>query len=250
MKVFFFSKRTLFMLALLLGLAVLGVMVADMMRPALETTAEAGAPYYQGNSGDKAVALTVNVDWGEECIPEMLDIFAEQKVKVSFFPTGQWAEKNPELLKEMNTAGHSIQNHGYKHVHCDQLSCAQVKEQILKGQEIIADITGETPKYFASPYGEHADQVVQAAEELDYCFIMWSLDTIDWQRPSPATINQRILSRAHNDAIILMHPVKETVQALPDMIKGLKEQGYDFYTIDRLLVTDAAQLEGGGLPSS
>lgn len=246
MKVFFFSRRVLFLLALALALVILGVAAASMWERATTTVADGGPPYYQGNSGAKAVALTVNVDWGEECIPEMLAIFEEQGVAVTFFSTGQWAEKNSELLKTMAEAGHSIQNHAYKHVHCDQLSCEQVKQQITQAEEAIAAITGAKPRYFASPYGEHAAQVVQAAEELGYCFIMWSLDTIDWQRPAPATINQRILSRAHADAIILMHPVKETVQALPEMIAGLKEQGYEFYTIEQLLRVETAEPEPAG----
>jgi peptidoglycan/xylan/chitin deacetylase (PgdA/CDA1 family) len=63
---------------------------------------------------------------------------------------------------------------------------------------------------------------------------MWSVDTIDWQRPDPATIVKRISNKVHNDAIILMHPTEPTVKALPDMLKYLQEQQYKMITINQI----------------
>lgn len=191
-------------------------------------------PIYQGNTGQKVVALTVNVDWGEEYIPAMLEEFKKNGAKVTFFVTGQWAEKNIELLKEMDKAGHSIQNHGYKHVHFNQLPPDQCKEQIKRTERIIQEVTGKPSKYFAPPYGEQSKQLMQAISSIDYDLILWSIDTIDWQRPSPDTIVKRVLNRVHNDAIILMHPTEPTVKALPELLKGLKEQDYKMITIDEI----------------
>jgi peptidoglycan/xylan/chitin deacetylase (PgdA/CDA1 family) len=181
------------------------------------------------------VALTVNVDWGEEYIPAMLQEFKKYDARVTFFVTGRWAEKNPELLKEMSKAGHSIQNHGYKHLHFNQLAPAQTEEQIKKAEKIIKEITGKQCRFLASPYGEQGKQLMQVVSSLDYDLIMWSIDTIDWQRPSPDTIVKRVLNRLHNDAIVLMHPTEPTVKALPEMLKGLKEQGYKMVGIEDII---------------
>lgn len=191
-------------------------------------------PIFQGNTGTKVVAITVNVDWGEEFIPAMLEEFKKSNAQVSFFVTGKWAEKNPELLKQMVQAGHSIQNHGYRHCHFNQLSPGEVGSEIKKAEEIISKITGQPTTFFASPYGEYNPQLVRAVNGLNYKYIMWSVDTIDWQRPNPATIVKRVSNKVHNDAIILMHPTEPTVKALPDMLKYLQEQKYQMITINKI----------------
>lgn len=64
---------------------------------------------------------------------------------------------------------------------------------------------------------------------------MWTVDTIDWQRPEPEVIVERVVPKAENGAIVLMHPTKATVEALPKMIAGLKDKGYKLVTISQLL---------------
>jgi len=192
-------------------------------------------PIYQGNSGEKAVAIAVNVDWGEEYIPQMLKSFKENQAEVTFFVSGKWAEKNPELLKEMKAAGHSIQNHGYKHLHFNNISAEEASEQIRKAEEIINKTVGEKPRFFAPPYGEYNQQLLNVVAALDYELIMWSIDTIDWQRPDPATIVKRVSNKLHNDAIILMHPTDPTVKALPAILEKIKQDGYKMLTIDKII---------------
>jgi probable sporulation protein (polysaccharide deacetylase family) len=191
---------------------------------------------YQGNTGKKVVAICVNVDWGEEYIPAMLEEFKKAQAQVTFFVTGSWAEKNPELLKQMSEAGHSIQNHAYKHVHFSSLSDAEAQAQIKKAEAVIEKIIGKKTRFFAPPYGEQNDRLVKAAGEIGYELIMWSVDTIDWQKPSPQTIVKRVGNKVHNDAIILMHPTDPTLQALPDLLAYLQDQGYGMITIDSILV--------------
>jgi probable sporulation protein (polysaccharide deacetylase family) len=191
---------------------------------------------YQGNTGKKVVAICVNVDWGEEYIPAMLEEFKKAQAQVTFFVTGSWAEKNPELLKQMSEAGHSIQNHAYKHVHFSSLSDAEAQAQIKKAEAVIEKIIGKKTRFFAPPYGEQNDRLVKAAGEIGYELIMWSVDTIDWQKPSPQTIVKRVGNKVHNDAIILMHPTDPTLQALPDLLAYLQDQGYGMMTIDSILV--------------
>jgi peptidoglycan/xylan/chitin deacetylase (PgdA/CDA1 family) len=68
-----------------------------------------------GDPNRPEVSLMVNVDWGEEYIPGMLDVFDEKAVKVTFFVCGRWARKNPDLLREMSRRGHEIGSHGELH---------------------------------------------------------------------------------------------------------------------------------------
>jgi probable sporulation protein (polysaccharide deacetylase family) len=192
-------------------------------------------PIYQGSADKKAIALTVNVDWGEEFIPKMLDVFETKEVKATFFLSGKWVEKHPELVQEISAKGHELGNHGYSHPHPDQLSMEQNIQEIKKTEAAIEEITGIKTNLFAPAYGEKKPHVVEAASKAGYKTIYWSLDTIDWQKPKPSTIVARIVSRAFNGAIVLMHPTENTVLALPEIIHKLKQQGYSFLTISEII---------------
>jgi len=246
MKIYYVPKKNMIIVAaaLLLALAMLGWGMIGR-QPAM-TTSDVNEPIFQGNSGAKAVALTVNVDWGEEYIPAMLKQFKAADAKVTFFVTGRWAEKNPVLLKQMAQAGHSIQNHGYRHLHFNSLSPDQGSAEIKKAEEVIRGITGTKTRYFASPYGEFNANVVAAAHNIDYKLIMWSVDTVDWKRPLPETIVSRVMKKAHNDAIILMHPTEPTLKALPEMLRQLQAEKYQLLPIDQVVLDAPSKSDQGG----
>ncbi|HEX3010576.1 MAG TPA: polysaccharide deacetylase family protein [Syntrophomonadaceae bacterium] len=236
MKIYYFPKGNLKIVALLglVLMASIGFALNYYKAPVMVSQQN---PIYQGTTGQKNVAITVNVDWGEEYIPAMLDEFKKNNAKVTFFVTGRWAQKNVKLLQRMAKEGHSIQNHGYKHCHFSSLSSSQTAVEIKKADEVISGITGKKTAYFASPYGEFNRQIIDGASSIDYKLIMWSVDTIDWQRPSPYIIVNRVMNKVHNDAIILMHPTEPTVQALPDLLKQLKAQNYHMVTVDKILTS-------------
>jgi len=202
-------------------------------------------PIYQGKTGQKMVALTFNVDWGEEYIPDLLKLLKQDKVKATFFLTGRWAEKFPELAGDIKRGGHEVGNHGYRHLHLTKCSAEQIKEEIVKAEKAIEAVTGEQPCLFAPPYGEFDTVVQRVAAELGYKMVMWSLDTIDWQRPDASTIVDRVVPRIHNDAIILMHPTQPTVEALPSILNRLKEEGYRFATVSEIIKTPGEEEEPG-----
>lgn len=234
MKLYYFPRSNLKIVALigLVLIAAIGFAMTYYHAPVMVSQQN---PIYQGTTGEKNVAITVNVDWGEEFIPGMLEEFKKNNAKVTFFVTARWAQKNVELLQRMAKEGHSIQNHGYKHCHFNSLSSTQTAAEIKKADEVISGITGKKTAYFASPYGEFNQSIIDGASSINYKLIMWSVDTIDWQRPSPYIIVNRVMNKIHNDAIILMHPTDPTVKALPDMLKQLKEQNYNMVTIDKIL---------------
>ncbi|MDD4171595.1 MAG: polysaccharide deacetylase family protein [Syntrophomonas sp.] len=234
MRTYYFSKRTLLTIGAIIIMTAVFLAIACSYQHDPTIAVGQDEPIFQGNTGRKAVAITVNVDWGGEFIPAMLDEFKKSNAEVTFFVTGQWAEKNPELLQQMAQAGHSLQNHGYRHCHFKALSPSEVGAEIKKAEETIFKITGQRTGFFASPYGEYNQQLVRTVKGINYQYIMWSVDTIDWQRPDPGTIVNRVMKKVHNDAIILMHPTDPTLKALPDLLKQLQAQNYQMVTIDKI----------------
>ena len=172
----------------------------------------------------------------------MLDIFHENDIKITFFPTGKWAEKNEDLLKTIYKKGHQIGNHGYNHLDYDKLSYEQNKEEIQKSHDIIKNILDMEAKYFAPPSGAFNDNTINASRDLGYDLILWSIDTIDWRQDSVKNvIIDRVINKAHNSAIVLMHPKEETVKALPEIINYLHEKGYKIGTISDVLKEGAKE---------
>jgi len=209
-----------------------------------KVSAMVAEPVYQGNEEVKAVALTCNVFWGEEYIGRMLEILEEKNVRMTFFIGGTWAEKFPDLVRKIHAGDHEIGSHGYAHPHPDQISREANKRDIAKAEKVIQDITGEKPVLYAPPYGERGTAVLQAARDMGYRTILWSIDTIDWQRPAPEVIRDRVMGRIHNGAIVLMHPTAPTAHALPDIIAGLQGRGYRLVPVGELLKESPHKNEG------
>jgi len=204
-------------------------------------------PIEQVKTNQKIMALTINVDWGEEHIPAILDELDKGKASVTFFVTGRWAKKNPDLLMEILNKGHQVENHGYSHPHPDQLSVGANREEIKKTESIIEGIIGKKTHLYAPPYGEKGVSGLRAAHELDYKTILWTLDTVDWRPDStPEVIAKRIINPAirfgikpnKSGAIVLMHPKANTVKALPVILEQLTLEGYIFQTLDELITYD------------
>lgn len=216
---------------LLLGATLLAALWAGLFaRRATFTQGEAlslSQPVRQVPRATGRVALTVNVDWGNEVIPAMLDTFDRHGVKATFFLTGRWAKAFPEMAAEIAARGHEIGNHGVDHAHPTQLSDGQLREHIGGNVEILKAATGAEPvPLYAPPYGEQDARVVRVAAELGHFTTLWTLDTIDWQNPPPATIVRRVVPRATDGTIVLMHPKEQTLEALEEILEGLKAKGY------------------------
>lgn len=204
-------------------------------------------PVYHGSSARKEIALTCNVDWGEEFLPDMLQLFQQKNVKVTFFVTGRFADKFPELVRQMAAAGHEIGNHGYEHFHPDQASREENAAEIKKAEKSLLRAAGTVGRYYAPPYGESSLPVLQGAADCGYKTILWSLDTVDWQRPDPETIKNRVLNNVKNGDIILMHPTEQTLAALPDIIGQLQKDGFRLVTVDELLAPEQGRKDKDGI---
>ncbi|MEJ8554455.1 polysaccharide deacetylase family protein [Tepidibacter sp. Z1-5] len=187
-------------------------------------------PFHKGNKeNSNHVAITCNVDWGNEYIDTMLETLKEENVKITFMVTGRWADKYPDILMKIKADGHEIGNHGYKHTDYSKLDYKSNYDEIQKSKKIIENIIKEDTKFFEPPSGYYSENTVKAAVDLNYIPIKWTLDTIDWKyKDNPDKIVQRIKSKDMEDSgIILMHPTKATSQALKSIIETIRNNGYE-----------------------
>ncbi|MHB8157376.1 MAG: polysaccharide deacetylase family protein [Desulfocucumaceae bacterium] len=234
MRFYILSWRSIGGKLLLAMLAVI-LLVSGMLLIREVETVTNNHPVYQGSSRNRELALTVNVFWGEEHIPQMLDTLKQNDVKATFYLGGTWVKRYPELAARIAKEGHEIGSHGYAHPHPDRISKSANLRDIQKAEDVIYQATGIRPRLFAPPYGERGPSVLQAADEASYTTILWSVDTIDWQLPPSEVVVDRVVKQAHNGAIVLMHPTAPTNKALSEIIQKLKKDGYQLVTVSKLL---------------
>lgn len=193
------------------------------------------APIYRGHPEKEMVAFLINVSWGTEYVPDILNILRQHKVKATFFIEGKWAKENADLVKMIAEQGHVIGNHAYNHPDMARISKEEINRQIEQTNTIIEAIINKTPKWFAPPSGSFTDEVVKSAHQFNMETILWTVDTIDWKNPSVSVMMNRIMNNIHPGATILMHPTASVVQGLNLMINEIKQRGYKIDTIEALL---------------
>lgn len=190
---------------------------------------------YRGNEAKHAVTFLVNVAWGEQYLAAMLETFRKKGVGATFFLVGEWAGRLPEQAAAIAADGHEIASHGHTAAAFATLGPEQVAQEIRRAETAIMAATGQKPAFFSPHRGEISPQLLQTARTLGYPTVLWSLDTVDWSNPGVDWMLQRILSRAHNGALILMHPTAQTAEALEPMIDGLQRKGFRIVTLKTLL---------------
>ncbi|OIK15327.1 polysaccharide deacetylase family protein [Bacillus sp. MUM 13] len=192
-------------------------------------------PIYRAHPDKPAVSFLINVAWGNEYLQDMLAVLKKNQVKATFFLEGKWTKNNPELAKMIQEGGHEIGNHSYSHPNMKIISSAASKEEMQKTNEIIEAVTNKKCRWFAPPSGSFRDETVSIANSLKMGTIMWSVDTIDWQKPSPEILIQRVMSKVHPGAFILMHPTESSARSLDTLIKQIKKKNLHLVTVTEAL---------------
>lgn len=195
-------------------------------------------PIYKGNPHKPMVTLMVNVAWGNEYLPSMLKTLDDENVRATFFFDGTWLSKNMDLAKEIAERGHEVSNHGYSHKDMSKLNRQQAIDEIAKTEKLLQDGLGVQNQWFAPPSGDFDQETVEIAYELKLRTVLWTIDTVDWMKPTPESIVNKISRRLEPGALILMHPTESSSIALPSIIREVKARDMVLGTVSELLSTN------------
>ncbi len=164
---------------------------------------------------------------------QLLDGLKERGVKATFFVTGMHAEQYPDVIRRMNDEGHLIGNHTYSHMQLSSNNSDVFKEELIRTNDAIEQLTGQEVQYVRPPYGTWDKKF---EKELNMFPVLWTVDPLDWCSDNVAGIVQKVTSKVKENSIILMHDeYKSTVTAALQVIDELMEEGYEFVTVDELL---------------
>lgn len=204
-------------------------------------------PIYSAKTEEKVVSLTFDISWGTKMAPKVLDVLKQENVKATFFLSGPWSKNHVELVQRIKQEGHEIESHGQEHVDLNTLGRERAGKNIAAAHAILEDLTGRAPTYIRPPNGAFNKESVQAAKDLGYATVIWSVDSLDWKNPGVDVIINRTVKLTHPGAIILMHAsdsCKQTDQALPTVLRTLRQQGYKFVSLDELVRAHGVDMNG------
>lgn len=193
------------------------------------------SPIYKGHPDKPMVSFIINVAWGNEFLSDMLATLKRHHVTTSFFLEGNWVKKNPDLAKMIVDAGHEVGNHSYSHPDMKRLTASQTRAEMIKTNEVIEAATGEVCKWFAPPSGSYRNETVTVANQLKMKTVMWTVDTVDWQKPTPDALINRVISKVDNGSMILMHPTESTAKSLDRLITLIEKKNLTIGTVSELM---------------
>ncbi|WP_433181453.1 polysaccharide deacetylase family protein [Actinoallomurus sp. CA-150999] len=175
------------------------------------------------------VALTFD-DGPDIYTPQVLKVLRAYRVRATFFVMGQKAAARPDLIRAEVADGNLVENHSWNHPHLADLDQAQIDWQLAATQQAITAAGAPAPTLIRPPFGNTSATVDGEAKLLGLRVIRWSIDTDDWRGREPGDIAASVLDQAVPGSVVLMHDgVRQsaaTVQALPTVIRGLRERGF------------------------
>lgn len=184
----------------------------------------------------KLVALSFD-DGPSNITDELLDILKNENVKATFFLIGkQISEETRSTIEREVKEGHEICNHSFTHSDMRTFTKEEIIDEISRTTSLIEEYAGVTPKFFRPPYIYVNDTMY---DNIDLSFIC-GVDSVDWNQET--TVEQRIenvVSNASDGVIYLMHDFynnRGTLEAVPVIIRKLREAGYEFVTISDLFL--------------
>jgi len=197
----------------------------------------------------KVIALTFDDGPWPRTTEQVLEILKQNNIKATFFWIGKNLKNSPQIGQLVVDAGHAIGNHTWHHWY-HWMDAGTASREIEDTAALIYETTGVKTSLFRPPGGFLTNGPAGYAKQKNYAVMMWSADSRDWfYRLAPAQVLVNIVLReAKPGGIVLMHDGggdrSKTVKALPQIIDGLKQRGYEFVTVPELLEMKDQELKG------
>ena len=179
---------------------------------------------------DKRIIITFDQGYENGYTAKILDTLKEKDVSAIFFLTGDYAKKEPDLVRRMIAEGHTLGNHGMTHASLPSLSDAEAEKEIMSLHDYVMNNYGIQMQYFRPPCGEYSEKALETIRDLGYKTVFWSFAYVDWKtdaQPEPSQALEKLTESAHGGEILLLHSVSSTnAEILGQLIDALRAKGY------------------------
>ncbi len=188
---------------------------------------------------EKVLYLTFDAGYENGNVEKIVDILKEHHVSGAFFVLKHFVEANGPLCKKMLENGNLICNHTSKHPSIARLSAVGIEKELKELEDVYRNTVGEElAPFFRPPEGAYTSEALKTVSDLGYKTVFWSLAWADWDnnnQKSPEYAMEKLTTRVHNGAVILLHPTSETnTKILGSFIEKMKQDGYRFGSLEEL----------------
>lgn len=196
--------------------------------------------YYVGDPNEKVLYLSFDAGYENGNTESILNTLKKHNAKAQFFVVEGYIKNNPDLVKRMEKEGHLVCNHSKSHPSMASINdFEKFKSEITSVEETYKEVTGkDMPKFFRPPMGKFSEQSLKYTQDLGYSSVFWSFAYVDWyndKQPTHEFAKEKIYSRTHPGAIVLLHPNSKTnTEILDEVITHWEQEGYKLETLDHL----------------
>ena len=188
--------------------------------------------------GEKGIALTFNIGWGDEKAEEVLKALKQEEIDAAtFFLAGSWVERHPHIVKLITDRGYEIGLLGYSYNDYTELEEHEIQNDITKGLEAFRKAGIEKPLLLRSPTGDVDRRVLKISEKFNLTVVHWSVNSMDWKNPGTKNI-AKYVSEADKGDIVLLHAsdsAKQTAKAIPLIKEQLTGKNLKLLTVSEMI---------------
>jgi peptidoglycan/xylan/chitin deacetylase (PgdA/CDA1 family) len=192
-----------------------------------------------GETTSKQIAITFDDGPADRFTDKILDLLGDQQVPAAFFCIGKNIAGREQVITKMVASGHIIGNHSHSHhFWFDMYGSAKMEADLRQMNEELYRVAGLKPLFFRPPYGVTNPNLAKAVAHLEMIAVGWNIRSLDTIVKDPEKLLQKVHKAVKPGAIILFHDTSETTfLMLKTFIEGVKEQGYEFVRLDKLINT-------------
>ncbi|HHY74351.1 MAG TPA: polysaccharide deacetylase family sporulation protein PdaB [Bacillus bacterium] len=202
-------------------------------------TKEGPMAIYKGEKAGKNIALTFDINWGDEQAEKILDVLKTEGIKnTTFFISASWAERHPQVVERIIKEGHAIGSLGYHYRNYADSDDNKMKRDMMIANETFKKLGIKEVKFFRPPNGNFNKRILKIADSYGYSIVHYSIDSKDYTNPGVDKIVENVVPNVGGGDIVLLHAsdsATQTDKALPLIIKGLKAKQLKSVTIEELV---------------
>lgn len=192
---------------------------------------------YMGNNNNKKIYLTFDEGYENGYTATILDTLKEKNVTAAFFVTMPYVKQNEALIQRMIDEGHIVGNHTVNHPSMPEVTDdTKLEKEVMDLHDYMVEKFDYEMTYLRPPKGEYSERTVKLCKDLGYTHVLWSSAYDDWDvnnQKGNDYAKKMILNYSHNGCVMLLHAVsKDNTEVLGDIIDALREQEYEFYSLD------------------
>lgn len=181
----------------------------------------------------KYVALTYDDGPSKLTTKSLITLLEKYNANATFFINGNHANNNKELVKEIYDSGNEIGNHTLDHGWLTKMNEQELRRQIYGNESLLKFLSGqEGDMLIRPPYGDINQTILNT---FKIPFIMWSVDSRDWEVQDVAAIQNNVFANIQDGDIIIMHDgYISTIDATEEILKRLTKEGFEVVTVTQL----------------